>query len=213
MFTGLIKNVGQLISLKKINTGAVMTISHDKKDWSLLQGESIAVQGACLTASQCAADYFVCDVLDETIMRTNLTSKRSGSLLNLERALCVGDRMGGHIVTGHVDGVGTVLEKRKAGRDWALKINCGKDLAFGIVEKGSVACDGVSLTVTAVNNNSFEVNIIPFTMEHTSLANLASGDTVNIETDIFGKYVHRYMNTDSTDSELDMRTLKNAGFL
>ncbi len=176
-------------------------------------GESVAVQGACLTVTGFDNNGFTCDVLDETLARTNLGKLPIGADLNLERAMKLGDRIGGHLVTGHVDAVGTIAKIRPAGRDRIVTINCDAAVAAGIVQKGSIAIDGISLTVSAVSDDGFEVNIIPFTWEHTSLRTRSEGDDVNLETDLLGKYVQRYLQTMGDAGGVDMGTLARAGFL
>ncbi len=197
MFTGLIERVGTLRARVRIDGGDSLWVACP--DWtpSLTPGESVAVQGVCLTVTGMDATQFRCDVLDETLRRTNLAGKRIGQALNLERALRLGDRLGGHMVTGHVDGVGTLEFIRMEGRDRVLRVRCGRAMVTGIVEKGSVALDGISLTVSAVDDGAFEVCIIPWTWRHTSLLERAVGDVVNIETDMIGKYIQRHLHMQS----------------
>lgn len=213
MFTGLIQKVGRLIRLKNVAEGGIITIGCDPWDTPLAEGESVAVQGMCLTVTHYEHDEFVCDVLSETLTRTNLASKPPGAALNLERALRVGDSFGGHFVSGHVDGIGKVISFEKEGTDWVLKIGCDEDLLSSIVPKGSIACDGASLTVTRITAALFEVNIIPFTYKHTTLCCLKAGDTINLETDMLGKYIRRYLSAEEPISRLDMDHLRKAGFL
>ncbi len=213
MFTGLIEAVGKLKSANRSQGGAALEISCAEWDVPLQLGDSVAVQGVCLTVTTCDLTSFVCDVLDETLDRTNLGGKASGDALNLERAMKLGDRLGGHFVTGHVDSMGTISAIRMAGRDRIIAIKCDSVTVAGIVEKGSIAIDGISLTVSAVSNSGFEVNIIPFSWEHTSLSGRNVGDKVNLETDMLGKYVTRYMAKVSDKSGVGMNTLAAAGFL
>ncbi len=213
MFTGLIEAVGELKQFTRSSGGAALVIGCPAWDQPLALGDSVAVQGACLTVTACDATSFTCDVLDETLHRTNLGSKAVGDALNLERALKLGDRMGGHIVTGHIDAMGRISAIRPAGRDRVVAINCDASIAAGVVEKGSIAIDGISLTVSAVSDAGFEVNIIPFTWEHTSLRDRQEGDGVNLETDMLGKYVQRYLATAQSAGNVNMATLASAGFL
>jgi riboflavin synthase len=213
MFTGLIEAVGELRQFTRSGGGASLEIACPPWDVPLVLGESVAVQGACLTVTDRAADGFTCDVLDETLARTNLGEKGVGAALNLERAMKLGGRLGGHIVTGHVDAVGTVSGIRAAGRDRIVEVSCGETIAAGVVEKGSIAIDGISLTVSAVSDVAFEVNIIPFTWEHTSLRDRREGDMVNLETDLLGKYVQRYLAATGNTAGVDMQMLASAGFL
>jgi len=212
MFTGLVEQVGGLLERRRMAGGWSLRVEHDTWNPPLEPGESIAVQGACLTVTRCRHREFACDLLDETMERTNFSDKRNGARLNLERALRVGDRFGGHIVSGHIDGAGRIVDLRRAGRDRVLRVECGEDLALDLVCKGSVACDGVSLTVTAVQATFFEVNLIPYTWETTSLGDLDVGDTVNVETDIFRKYVRRVLSREPPLRNLGLDDLQRAGF-
>ena len=213
MFTGLIEAVGKLKRIERSAGGAVLEIGCPEWDVPLKDGDSVAVQGACLTVTSHSPGMFCCDVLDETLARTNLGGKQSGALLNLERAMKLGDRIDGHLVSGHVDALGDIREIRTVGRDRVIAVGCPRDLISGIVEKGSIAIDGISLTVSAVFEDMFEVNIIPFTWEHTSLAERSAGDSVNLETDMLGKYVQSYLKGIVQKSGVDMKMLSSAGFL
>lgn len=213
MFTGLIQKVGRLSGVERVAGGARLIVGHDPWDEVLVPGESVAVNGACLTVAGSGNESFTCDLLDETAGRTNLADKPLGAALNLERALSVGDRFGGHIVSGHIDGLGKLTERRRAGRDWVFAFACDAEIAAGIILKGSIACDGVSLTVTSIAGGIFEVNVIPFTLENSNLGGLAVGDTVNLETDLVGKYVRRYLGADGGESGLTMDRLRDAGFM
>ncbi len=193
MFTGLIEQVGRISEVSRVNMGRRLVITHEPWTAPLEIGESVAVQGACLTAATVGDGSFACDVLEETVAVTTLKSVQVGSRLNLERALALGGRLGGHLVTGHVDGQGRVGAIRRAGRDWVLAIACDADILGGIVYKGSIAVDGVSLTVSRMLDDAFEVNIIPHTWTHTTLDGLRVGDALNLETDLIGKYVTRFL--------------------
>jgi riboflavin synthase len=212
MFTGLIEAVGHLESMHNRSRGARLVIKREGC-WqpSLVLGESVAVQGACLTVTEAGDGWFSCDVLAETLARTTLADLRKGQCLNLERALRLGDRLGGHMVSGHVDGVGTLEQIRMEGADRVLRIHCGEEQAEGIVLKGSVALDGISLTVTKVDTAAFEVKIIPWTWEHTSLVERKSGDSMHVETDMIGKYVKRYV-LQAQSSPLTEDRLHAAGY-
>jgi riboflavin synthase len=177
-------------------------------------GESIAVQGVCLTVASAAFDTFACDLLEETRQRTALGRKVEGSSLNLERAVKAGGRFGGHFVSGHVDGTATVDSVRPVGRDWALSLRVRKEAwTADIIAKGSVSIDGVSLTVVDVATEGFVVHCIPHTWGHTTLSTLRAGDTVNIETDMIGKYVRQFLATaDHAADHLTPAALISAGF-
>jgi riboflavin synthase len=174
-------------------------------------GESIAVQGICVSVTRAGSEEFDCDILAETLAKTNLSNKQSGALLNLERSLRSTDRLDGHIVTGHVDGIGSVLDVKRAGDDHILRIGCDETMLANIVTKGSVACDGVSLTVVELDALAFGVHIIPLTWAETSLSMLRTGSTVNIETDIVGKYVQKQVHH-RPESTITLEKLRNAGF-
>lgn len=219
MFTGLIQNVGKLSGMESSAGGLLLRV--DAGGWKppIELGESIAVNGVCLTASRLQEGGFTCDVLRETLDNTTLGGKRMGDLLNLERSLPAGGAMGGHIVTGHVDGIGTVVLRKSLGRDLLLRVACAGSLLRGMVLKGSVACDGVSLTITRLSehtgggaNGFFEAHLVPHTISNTSLGLMEKGDPVNIETDVIGKYVFRFMNPPELNPGITMERLNNAGF-
>ena len=155
-------------------------------------GDSIAVNGICLTVTSLGPSYFTADVMHETMRRTGLADVRNGSQVNLERALQVGSRLGGHIVSGHIDGVGRIISITTDGIAKVIRIGIPDTMAPFIVEKGSIAIDGISLTVAAVTPDSFTVSIIPHTMANTTLLTKREGSIVNLETDMIGKYVHNF---------------------
>lgn len=211
MFTGLVQQVGTCERLERSAGGWRLRVRHAPwPEGRLAIGESVAVQGACLTVVDVGEGSFAADLLDETLRRTSFRRTATGSRLNLERALRLGDRLGGHIVTGHVDESGTLKEVRPAGRDRVLRIACSPGLGLGIVPKGSICIDGVSLTVTAVADAAFEVQIIPHTWSETSLSERRPGDPVNLEGDILGKHVARLLAGRSACLSLDH--LSAAGF-
>lgn len=189
MFTGLVQRVGVFQGLLRSAGGFRLVVERHGFPEIPALGESIAVQGVCLTVAAATERGFEADVLEQTLAATALGSLRPGARVNLERALRLGDRLGGHIVTGHVDGVGRVAEIRPRGRDFVYSVAVSANLLPAIVDKGSVAVDGVSLTVSARLADGFEVNLIPTTLAETSLADRRVGDSVNIETDVIGKYV------------------------
>ena len=212
MFTGLIEKVGKLEQLQQRGNGVSVSIVSDDWDEPLDEGESIAVNGVCLTVSKAVgSNRFEADVLRETIDKTSLSSKVSGAPLNLERAMRLGDRLGGHMVSGHVDGTGIIGSLRKSGADNVLRISCKNELLAEIVMKGSVALDGISLTVSAIGDGWFEVQIIPHTWSETALSSLNQGSKINIETDMVAKYVRKYIN-DGTDGPSIVDKMKSAGF-
>lgn len=215
MFTGLIQRIG---TIRRVSRGAglVLEISADEP-WNraLEEGESVAVNGVCLTVARCSGSRFTADVLEETVSRTGLGELLPGAKVNLERALRTGDAMGGHVVQGHVDCRGTVKELRPKGRDVQLVVGCGRVFAAQCVLKGSVAINGVSLTVSALGDDYFGVDLIPTTRETTMLGALKAGDVVNLEGDVIGKYVARNLNCekDSGDGGLTEESLMKAGFV
>jgi riboflavin synthase len=212
MFTGLIQQVGSLSGKKTRRDGMNLVIRHTPWDSPLGVGESVAVQGACLTVTSLHAGEFSCDVLAETLKKTTLGNVSPGAKLNLERALRADERLGGHIVTGHIDGRGKVLSLEQKGADWILEVACDDELLTGIVSKGSITIDGVSLTVADLRLKSFTVHLIPQTWSHTSLQALKTGRDVNLETDIIGKYVQRYLGRMRGGKGLTMDKLLSAGF-
>ena len=212
MFTGIIQKVGRLTRLYRNQNGWSLRVACEPWTSPFEIGESIAVQGACFTVTSWDRDGFTADVLDETLRRTALRTLREGSALNLERALAVGERMGSHFVTGHVDESGVIRSLRPAGRDLELRVSCSRKVSDLTVEKGSVTIDGVSLTVTAVGDGFVEVALIPHTREATSLKERRVGDEVNLESDILGKYVARLTGY-AVSSEITEELLKENGFV
>ena len=212
MFTGLVQKVGSLRRLARAQGGWSLTVSHEAGPDALVLGESVAVQGACLTVTSVGAGQFTADLLDETLQRTALRQQGEGAHLNLERALALGERLGGHIVSGHVDETGVLLAINDRGRDIALRVSCSGDLARQTVMKGSVAIDGVSLTVSGLGDDWIEVNLIPHTLAATSLRDRKVGDEVNLEGDILGKYVARLLGRDSRPGVTEQLLAEN-GFL
>jgi len=194
MFTGLIEQTGKLLRLTHAGLGgSVIEIASAHWDAALQNGESIAVCGTCLTVTQVRQDGFACDVLNETLHVTSLGKRQAGALLNLERALRIGDRLGGHFVTGHIDGTGTIHSIEPAGRDFILRVSLPAELARDIIPRGSIAIEGISLTVAEISSEVATVHVIPTTWQNTNLFTLRTGDTVNIETDLLGKLVRRQL--------------------
>ncbi len=210
MFTGLIQNTTRL---KSVRTGGRGALVLERANWDspLAIGESIAVQGVCLTLTAFDASTLVFDLLDETLRRTCLGSKKPGNTLNLERALRMGDPLGGHLVSGHVDGVGRIRTLRRVGEDWAVEIACERSVLADLVSKGSVACDGISLTIVDVADDAFTVHVIPHTFSATAFRELGIGDSVNVETDILAKYVRRALERGREGVTMD--SLRKSGFV
>jgi riboflavin synthase len=190
MFTGLIDDLGSVVALQRDDGGASVRIRTPLAG-ELETGDSIAVNGVCLTASEIGEDSFAAEAMSETLARSSLGALRAGAQVNLELPVRAGDRLGGHIVQGHVDGTGTVSEVRGEGSSKVLEIDAEAELQRYVVEKGSVALDGVSLTVSALNDRGFAVSLIPETIARTNLGGLQRGDVVNIEVDVLAKHVAR----------------------
>ena len=188
MFTGLIEEQGRVLTPPR---NGKLSLAADKVTEGLALGDSIAVNGVCLTVSAFSGQRFTADVMPETLHRSNLGELRTGSLVNLERALPATGRFGGHFVSGHIDGVGSLLSVRPVGNALIFSIRAAPELLRGIVEKGSVAIDGISLTVVEVTETLFSVSVIPHTAAVTTLAGKRPGDRLNLETDMIGKYVLR----------------------
>lgn len=212
MFTGLIEKIGVLEDRIRRDGGWRVSIGAAFAAGDpLVLGESVAVQGVCLTVDEITAGGFRCDLLDETLSRTTLGSIPLKARVNLERAMKAGGRFGGHIVQGHVDAVGTVEAIAPRGRDIELRVKCPAGFARMCVEKGSVAIDGVSLTLVEAGDGHIAVDIIPHTLAGTSLSSLRPGAGVNLEADIIGKYVLRALGG-AAASGLTEDTLRKAGF-
>ncbi|MXZ13070.1 MAG: riboflavin synthase [Candidatus Dadabacteria bacterium] len=202
MFSGIVEDIGVLQALEEKDKGVVLRVGVRKIDaGELVLGESVAVNGVCLTVVSVEDGSFSVDASHETLSRTNLSGLRAGSGVNLERSLRVGDRMGGHIVTGHVDGVGAVQSIAPVGESRVFSFSIPTALAKYVVEKGSVAVDGVSLTVNSVRGAEFSVNIIPYTLRETTFSEFRRGREVNIECDIIGKYVEKMLSGADTPAE------------
>ena len=188
MFTGLIEEQGRVLTPPR---NGKLSLAASKVTEGLSLGDSIAVNGVCLTVSAFSGQRFTADVMPETLHRSNLGELRTGSLVNLERALPATGRFGGHFVSGHIDGVGSLLSVRPVGNALIFSIRAAPELLRGIVEKGPVAIDGISLTVVEVTETLFSVSVIPHTAAVTTLAGKRPGDRLNLETDMIGKYVLR----------------------
>ena len=208
MFTGIIEEMGIVKSIKS----KVITIEANKIFDDLKLGDSVSVNGTCLTVSSFSNKIFNADITSETLSRTNLGDLKSGFKVNLERALTLNGRLGGHIVSGHIDGVGIVKNISKKSEDIELVIEVPTNLMKYIIEKGSVAVDGISLTIAKVDNNknNFSVAIIPHTLKETVLYYKKAGDKVNIENDIIGKYVERLLSFNDFNNEINNKKNNNS---
>lgn len=214
MFTGLIEEKGILQGLHLAGTSGTITIGCRKVLAGTRMGDSIAVNGICLTVTDLGASYFAADVTAETVRRTDLRDMSPGDPVNLERAMPADGRFGGHIVTGHIDGTGTIREMRREGNGIFVTIGAGPDIMRLVCEKGSVAVDGISLTVASLSDSDFTVCIIPHTGEETTLTGKKTGDPVNLENDIIGKYLDRLIQRPKKrkESSLSISYLEEIGF-
>lgn len=212
MFTGIVEEIG---TVKKIARGqkAYLEIQADRIFSDIHIGDSIAVNGVCLTVTGFSGKVFTADVMNETFSRSSLGSLKAGSHVNLERAMSANGRFGGHIVSGHIDGTGKIINIKKDGNAVWYKISADENIIKYTVEKGSIAIDGISLTVARIEKDNFSVSIIPHTSEETILSEKKVGDTVNLENDIIGKYVERFLNFDKTEkSDITRDFLAKYGF-
>ncbi len=210
MFSGIVEDVGAVVSMTPVGGGALMRVSTKIPLSEVRTGDSIAVSGACLTVTGKDGGEFTCDVSAETLSRTTFHRLRPGSRVNLERSLTLSGRLDGHLVYGHVDGTGTVREIRSAGESRVFHIQAEPSIMKFVVYKGAVAVEGVSLTVSSVRTEGFEVALIPLTLGRTTLGHTRPGDPVNVETDIIGKYVLRFLERQGGRVSLDF--LKKHGY-
>jgi riboflavin synthase len=210
MFTGLIEIQGTVTSVKETGIGIGLSLK-PVSAYELALGDSVAVNGVCLTVTKHNGEISF-DVSPETMRSTNLGELKNGDSVNLERALLLSDRLGGHIVSGHVDNVGSIREIRTTGEYTFYKFDAPKDILKYVVKKGSIAIDGISLTVVDLDNRSFSVAIIPHTLTATNIGQKRIGDRVNLEVDIIGKYVEKLLDKNGSDSNL-MGLLKEKGFM
>jgi len=211
MFTGLVETLGSITALEKADNGIRLSVK-PMTDYELKTGDSVSVNGVCLTVTDTGKNAPAFDVSPETLRSTNLGELRVGNKVNLERALRLSDRLGGHVVTGHVDGVGTILEKRQAGEYTFYTFEAPAAISRYIVKKGSIAIDGISLTVVEIERRGFSVAIIPHTLKATNIGGKNVGDRVNLEADILGKYIEKFLGGNDNDKNL-MELLKEGGFM
>jgi riboflavin synthase len=215
LFTGIIEEIGYVKRINQQSRSAQIEIKADKVLGDVAVGDSIAVNGVCLTVVTFDSQHFTADVMPETISKTNLRELKPGSPVNLERALQLGGRLGGHIVQGHVDAIGTIVEKQILEIAIIYRIATEPELLQYVVPKGSVAIDGVSLTVVDVFQDSFTVSLIPHTAHETVLGEKKPGDRVNLESDIIGRYVKHLMNRNHGEERqaLNLSFLAEHGFI
>jgi len=214
MFTGIIEEVGRVASLKTKGEQRRLTVSCSKLLPELKQGESVSVSGVCLTAVEIAKTSFAADLAQETWHRTSFSRLQKDALVNLELPMRARGRFDGHVVQGHVDGVGTVIDLKPIpdGNDFWLSLNVPSELTRYIVSKGSLAIEGISLTVAAIEGTQVRVAIIPHTFEATNLRSLKPGDPVNLEVDVIAKYLEKMMAGERAPSSITLEKLVRAGF-
>lgn len=214
MFTGIVEETGIIKSIHHGSVDSFIKIQADKIFEDMNIGDSIAVNGVCLTVTEFSGNVFKADVMNETLERSSLGGLKNGSRVNLERAMAANGRFGGHIVSGHIDGTGIISNIKKDGIAVWYTVSAKEEILRYIVEKGSVAIDGISLTVASVNDSDFSVSIIPHTASQTILSDKKTGDVVNLENDIVGKYVEKLLSpAKSPHSGISMETLLKNGFI
>lgn len=216
MFTGIIEALGKIKRMQSAGGDMRLEIDTGRLDMSDVKiGDSIAVNGVCLTAVECRRSSFIADVSNETMAHTSLKSLRTGSEVNLEKALLPTTRLGGHLVSGHVDGLGSVVDIHEDARSIRLVIEAPQALLKYIAAKGSICVDGISLTVNTITNNHFELNIVPHTQACTVIKHYQRGTRVNLEVDLIARYLERLLLNLPEDerSTIDMATLAKAGFV
>ena len=220
MFTGLIEEIGKISKITKGINSYQFGIQAKKVLSDIKLGDSVATNGACLTVVERTNTSFTVDIMAETVKRTNFSLIKVGDAVNLERAMRLSDRLGGHLVSGHIDGIGKISCIRKEDIATIISIGAPKELLNQMLNKGSVAIDGISLTIVALGDKDFQVSIIPHTAQEATLLKKKTGDLVNLETDMIGKYVSRFLRTDKNEnlttaktSGIDMGFLTENGFI
>lgn len=217
IFTGIVEELGTVRHISRGANSIKISISAHKVLEDVQIGDSIAVNGVCLTVVEYSSSYFVADVMPETVAKTNLKELKTNSIVNLERALSLSTRLGGHLVQGHVDAIGTIIKKENLDIAIIYKIKAPDEVLKYTVPKGSIAIDGISLTVVDVFTDSFTVSLIPHTAHNTTLGSKEPGATVNLESDIIGRYVERLLffnqNEKENQSALNINFLAENGFL
>lgn len=215
MFTGIVEEVGEVCAINKGGKSCSLKIKAKKILEDMEIGHSICTNGVCLTVTSFHKGQFTLDVTPETMERTNLKELSIGDLVNLERALSLNSRLGGHIVLGHVDGIGIIESMRKEENGIFIKVKAPSNILKYVVEKGSITIDGISLTVVSLDNKSFTVCIIPHTKEETTLIHKKTGDNINLESDIMAKYIEKILLKESKkeESEVNLDFLSKYGFI
>jgi riboflavin synthase len=217
VFTGIIEEIGVIQDLRFIAEGAVIAIASKIIPAGLKIGDSVSINGVCLTATRVEADSFLCDISSETLQRSTFRKAKKGAVANLERSLMVGGRLGGHFVLGHVDDVAQLAGKISSGEGYEMSFGFPQKLERYLVHKGSIAVNGISLTIASLGKGSFSVAVIPHTFRSTNLNQLMIGDDVNLEVDVLGKYFERFFQLgvpkgSEAESKLTLDYLKSQGF-
>ena len=216
MFTGIVEEMGKIVRVEKVAKSSRLTVSGDKIFSDLKLGDSVATNGVCLTVTSFSKGIFTADVMNETLKRSNLGELRQGSMVNLERAMIANGRFGGHIVSGHIDGTGVITKIEQDDIAVWYTIRADRKIMKYIIEKGSVAIDGISLTIAKVTDNDFAVSLIPHTAKETVLGYKKTGDTVNLENDVVGKYIEHFLSfkeePETKSSGITKEFLLKAGF-
>ncbi len=212
MFTGIVEEIGTVEKVTPVSHGLHFRIAASRVLEDLVPDNSISVSGVCLTATKVGSSFFEATAVEETIKKSTLGEIRSGDKVNLERAMRLSDRMGGHIVQGHVDGMGRVLSFVLNGESRLLEIEISGDLSKYTVEKGSIAVDGVSLTIARLQGRRVTISLIPHTLSRTTLGFLRTGDRVNVEVDFIGKYVERFLQMKREPGKMNEAWLRSMGF-
>ncbi len=218
MFTGLVEGIGDVKEIQRVREDMRLIILPQFDMSDSRQGDSISVNGVCLSITGMQGGAFSMDVSGETLSRSTMGQLKPGDKVNLERALRLGDRLGGHLVLGHVDGVGKILKKEQKGRSWLFRVGIDEALTRYTIAKGSIAVEGVSLTINDCQDTYFEVNIIPHTAQETTILQKRVGDLVNIETDMIGRYVEKFFQKqgappeEERSSRIDEEMLRKHGF-
>lgn len=213
MFTGIIEEVGELIRISRRGKALSLTIKASKVIGDLKEGDSIAVNGVCLTAVRCERGIFMVEVSPETMIRSNLGKLRVGEEVNLERALKLGDHLGGHQVTGHIDGVGRIVALEKEGDFLTITVQAPPEVMKYIVTKGSIALEGISLTIANWWEDRFQISVIPYTGKMTTIGQKSIGSEVNLEADLIGKYIERFISAQWSQLLKDRPKLIDQEFL
>lgn len=212
MFTGIIEEIGKIKAIRRGSKSVELEIEATKVLEGTRVGDSIATNGVCLTVTKLGSNQFSADVMPETMHRSSLGILKPGDRVNLERALCLNSRLGGHLVAGHVDGVGKIIDKKRDDNAIWLTVSASSDILHYIIEKGSITIDGVSLTVAYVDRSVFKVSIIPHTQEETTLISKQVGAVVNLENDMIAKYVEKLLGAHNPEGGLSLEFLQANGF-